>query len=228
MKCLYCHHELDLYLPLSDIFSFSRLENKQVCSACCEAWEPVDQDNACSFCGRKGETEICLDCQNWQKQEADLFGPHQALYYYNDWMKDFLHRYKILGDYALAQIFAEDLKKALKPYHKDYLFTYVPSAEKITTERSFMPAEGLLVATGYPYKTLLKKRADKKQSRLKKADRLKISSDFELLQQHEILQSKKLLILDDIYTTGATFYQVKRILHHAGATDIKTISLLRA
>lgn len=228
MKCLYCHHDLDLHLPLSDIFSFSRLENQQVCTGCREAWEPVTQVNACSICGRKGEPGLCQDCQVWQKQEPDLFSPHIALYYYNDWMKDYLHRYKILGDYALAKIFAEDLRKALKAYRKDYLFTFVPSAERITQERAFMPAEGLLAATGYPYAGLLKKKSDQKQARLKKLDRIKNSSEFDLLQPLENLQASKIFILDDIYTTGATLYQVKRTLNQGGATDIKSISLLRA
>ncbi|HEV5942057.1 TPA: ComF family protein [Streptococcus pneumoniae] len=38
---------------------------------------------------------------------------------------------------------------------------------------------------------------------------------------------KKILLIDDIYTTGATINRVKKLLEEAGAKDVKTFSLVR-
>lgn len=38
---------------------------------------------------------------------------------------------------------------------------------------------------------------------------------------------KKILLIDDVYTTGATINRVKKLLEEAGAKDVKTFSLVR-
>lgn len=38
---------------------------------------------------------------------------------------------------------------------------------------------------------------------------------------------KKILLIDDIYTTGTTINRVKKLLEEAGAEDVKTFSLVR-
>ncbi len=38
---------------------------------------------------------------------------------------------------------------------------------------------------------------------------------------------KKILLIDDIYTTGATVNRVKSMLENVGAEEVKTFSLVR-
>ena len=38
---------------------------------------------------------------------------------------------------------------------------------------------------------------------------------------------KKILLIDDIYTTGATVNRVKSMLENAGAEEVRTFSLVR-
>jgi ComF family protein len=56
--------------------------------------------------------------------------------------------------------------------------------------------------------------------------RLNVRGAF-LVNQPEIIRGKKILLLDDVFTTGATLNECGRILKEAGATRVSVLTLAR-
>jgi predicted amidophosphoribosyltransferase len=48
-----------------------------------------------------------------------------------------------------------------------------------------------------------------------------------LVNQPEIIRGKKILLLDDVFTTGATLNECSRILKEAGAARVSVLTLAR-
>ena len=92
-------------------------------------------------------------------------------------------------------------------------------------ERGFNQVEGLVEAAGFAYLDLLEKREERASSSKSRSERLE--TEFLSLLKVESLFLKKILLIDDIYTTGTTINRVKKLLEEAGAEDVKTFSLVR-
>lgn len=85
--------------------------------------------------------------------------------------------------------------------------------------------EGLLDATNIPYQSLLGKYESQKQSSKNRAERLEAKQMFYLLDEKEV--PEKILLFDDIYTTGATIQLAVELFMKIGRKEIKTFSLTR-
>lgn len=139
-------------------------------------------------------------------------------------MKDFFKRYKFQGDYLLRKVFVPVLKKELHNY-KDYKVAVIPLSNKKFKKRGFNQVEGLLEAAKIPYQDLLNKKDSETQSSKNREGRLQNVGNFTIKENSEI--PSKILLIDDIYTTGATLQDAKRILLENGAKEIMTFSLAR-
>ena len=84
---------------------------------------------------------------------------------------------------------------------------------------------GLLDAAGLPYKELLGKIDSQKQSSKSREERLDAEQVFYLLEEDEL--PEKIILVDDIYTTGATIQLAAGLFMKTGQKEIKTFSLSR-
>ena len=66
----------------------------------------------CPNCYKKGVSSSCQDCQLWCKEGIEV--SHEAIFSYNQAMKDFFNRYKFDGDYILRKVFCYDFKREFK------------------------------------------------------------------------------------------------------------------
>ncbi|WP_238385967.1 ComF family protein, partial [Streptococcus sp. S784/96/1] len=176
----------------------------------------------CPMCYKQGEHDICSDCIYWQKQGKVV--NHQALYCYNSGMKEYFSNYKFQGDYLLRKVFQNDLKLALKSY-RDYTLVPIPLSEQREAERGFNQVIGLLDGLGVPYQELLTKREVKKQSDKSRLERLQSQNPFEL--RIDKVLPDKILLIDDIYTTGMTLQLAAQLFYEKEVKEIKTFSLAR-
>ena len=81
---------------------------------------------------------------------------------------------------------------------------------------------------GLEYKNILKKTINnKEQSSLSKDERLKNVKNVYEIQNKEIIFNKKVVLFDDIYTTGNTTNECSRVLKTNGAKKILVLSLAR-
>lgn len=220
MICLLCAQHLKKNLTFGELL-FLKKEESTLCLACYSSFEMIGEEH-CPNCYKKGVSSSCQDCQLWCKEGIEV--SHEAIFSYNQAMKDFFNRYKFDGDYMLRKVFAMILKEDLKKY-KDYHFVLIPLSPERYAIRGFNQVAGLIEAAGLSHLDILGKREEKASSSKNRSERLATELPFFIKEDSRI--PKKILLIDDIYTTGATVNRVKSMLENAGAKDVKTFSLVR-
>ena len=191
----------------------------------------------CAFCGEllpKGEREICSFCRKKLpyhrngERKADFVPLIAAPLSYEGTVRESLHRYKFGGRTAAAvgyaELMSEEVIRLLDG--KFDVLSYVPLHRKRKRERGYdqalLLAEELGKQIGMEPKTLLVKlRNAPPQSGTGDASarRANISGCYGVLPGAEI-KGKRILLVDDILTTGATLSECARILKLNGAEEV--------
>ncbi|GKV69397.1 amidophosphoribosyltransferase [Sporosarcina sp. NCCP-2716] len=172
---------------------------------------------------------LCADCSK-RFVRADIIeeGPVldrvHSLYAYDDAMRDWLHQYKFLQDVALADVFADELKKALGG--KDIIVP-IPMHPERAVERTFSHVETLLDRAKRPYRQLLEKTTVSVMGEKSRQERLQMEPLFRLADTATI-EPVTYLLVDDIYTTGTTLRQAAELLKEAGAERVEAVTLIRS
>ena len=195
----------------------------------------------CPFCGALspgGEASLCPRCEQalpWAEGtfSAQGFDRGVVVVYYEGAVRESLLRYKFGGcsGYAgvygplLAQRIAEGLGGRFD------LISYVPVSRWRRATRGYDQSELLAraVARCYgvlPVATLHKRRQNRTQSQLHSADarRANVSGVYTPVGP-ERFAGQRVLLIDDIVTTGATLSEAARTLRAAGAADVVCAAL---
>lgn len=219
-SCVLCNSLLDEKLTFCDLLTLTK-PKARACDTCFEKFQRISAQH-CPKCYRDGMGEACMDCQVWIKKGKEV--SHKSCFVYNEAMKDFFSQYKFQGDYALYSVFTEILQKELKGY-SDYTLVPIPvSSEKYQT-RGFNQVTALLEGAKLPFKEVLEKHDTIAQSSKTRKERLQSQRCFKV--KDNIQLPPKILLIDDIYTTGSTLQLAKEILVEAGVKEIVTFSLVR-
>jgi competence protein ComFC len=190
------------------------------CSVCRSKFEKIRGDG-CAICGVPGEG-LCQDCRAWEATEyARTVQSGRSLYRYNEAMQAYLHQYKFLQDVVLAEVFAAELQKELR--HSKSAIVPIPMHPEKLKSRTFSQVDCLLDAAGIPYTHLLLKR-ETVQGKKSRQERLSSSALFSW-NGKDI--PKKVILVDDLYTTGTTMRHAAKALKEAGAEEISLFSLIR-
>lgn len=219
--CLLCQRELKTLLTFTQFLLLNE-ETVELCQNCRETFEKVSAKH-CPACFKSGEENNCRDCRYWLERGKTV--EHSSLYQYNTAMKNFFSRYKFQGDYALRYTFAEEIKVALKPYEKTHQLIPIPISRERMAERGFNQVTGFLEAARLKYDNLLKKEETVKQSSQNRKERLHARQSFSIKKGSHL--KSQILLIDDIYTTGATLQLAKSCFQGAGVKNIVTFSLAR-
>jgi ComF family protein len=143
------------------------------------------------------------------------------------------NHYKVLGE-GLARFAYQVLKEEEGLWQKVDALIPVPLHPKRRRKRGFNQAlviaeelekiRGIEVRRG----VLLKIKNVPAQTSLEAEDREKnVIGAFRVAQEDQI-KGKRLLLIDDVYTTGATVRECSRVLKKAGAKEVKAITLAQA
>lgn len=221
-NCLLCDEELTNQQSLR-ILILMKKDNQTMCDNCKNKFEPISEAS-CKTCCKKSTETFCEDCQEWKRKGKKV--NHKALYYYNEEMKEYFQRYKFQGDQLLACLFAEEVKVALKKY-QGYTIVPIPLSNERNEKRGFNQVTAILEAARIPYQDLLIKKNTKAQSKKKKKERLKNEQAFERIELENQSWPENIVIVDDIYTTGATIERAKEMLIVNGVKEIRSFSLAR-
>ena len=167
---------------------------------------------------------ICPRCeQRFQRIEQPQEEGVVSLFHYNEAMKDYLHRYKFLHDILLAKVFNKILHERLK--NENRLIIPIPMHHENLQLRTFAHIDELLKAASIPFSHHLKKLSTEQQSLKTREERLQTPQLFKVINPTAI-KDKKLLVVDDIYTTGTTINHAKKALLEAGAKTVNGFTLI--
>ena len=220
MKCLLCNDWIESVPKLRDLITFNQREEYS-CVSCKNQFKKLSKER-CQNCNKELHRDTCIDCKLWMKK--GYIPKHLAIYRYEENMKDYFSRYKFMGDYCLRKIFQQEIKANLKSFlKKGYILVPVPLSEERLEERGFNQVKGLL--EGIPYKNIFEKREIEKQSSRTREERLSQDNSFSLKKGIEL--PSKIIIIDDIYTTGSTLYQMVKLLEDLDVKEVLTFSLAR-
>ena len=225
MNCQLCHARLPVRLSLRDLVMLRPLTPPTLCERCRARFTRIDPVHACPGCSRPQEhTRLCPECESWQHQYGWHL-QHQALYTYNDAMKEYMHRYKFGGDYRLRTVFQAEVQQRIRQLGAD-LVVPIPVTQTTMAIRGFNQVLGIL--GDMPVIPVLRHRAVDKvaQSRKTRRQRLQTPQPF-VLTDPAIVRGKRILLVDDIYTTGRTLYHAATLLKAAQCHELVSLSLAR-
>lgn len=196
----------------------------------------------CVFCRRltQKDAPVCPRCLAQlpytgpaARQQFPRLNCYSPLYY-TDEVRSSLLRYKFGGLNAYAKGYGEFLSKCIdeNAVSCDYI-TWVPLSRRRLRRRGYdqarLLAEELSRRMDLPCKpTLRKKRDNRAQSTAGNAEkrRQNVKDVYEALADAEI-RGKRLLLVDDIVTTGATLSACAAELKKAGADLVVGLTLAR-
>ncbi|KAB7706565.1 ComF family protein [Bacillus aerolatus] len=230
--CLLCEEETNRSLNWRQFFLLEA--PPALCLKCHSTFERITGEH-CRTCSKPLAAidpafiadGICSDCLRWEEDltfQGVLTG-NSSLYSYNEAMKEFIARFKYRGDYVLARAFAEEIKEAVKKIPFD-LVVAVPLSEERLYERGFNQAEALAKEAGLETADVFERIHSEKQSKKSRTERLQGPQVFRL-KEKTVISNKKILIIDDIYTTGSTLRQAALLLKQAGAVEVRSLTLAR-
>ncbi len=223
MMCLLCQQPIHEELNLLQALGVMTLDNAMICAPCRQQFQRIT--TACAGCGRQQvDDTLCHDCRRWQQQGQQLLA-HSALYQYNAAMRQYMKAYKFNGDYLLRTVFNHELIQKVHTMAMDVVVP-VPVSDETLLRRGFNQTLGLF--EGIPYQALLQVTQQQKlhQSQRNRAARLKRAQPFAIAVAKD-LANQRVLLVDDVYTTGSTLYHAATLLYQLGAKEVKSLSLAR-
>jgi ComF family protein len=248
-KCLMCGV---LFHPLSsqkilweqESKTIQRITSSFLCNTCSTGTEPI-RSPICSVCGimfktRQGEDHVCGHCieQSWHFKAARAF-----CVYHGD-IRTLIHSLKFKGKIQVAEPLSKLLFSACIRFwnmNSIDLVVPVPLHIKRFRQRGFNQAF-LLVRDWIRFaedlnkaqfririgtNLLLRNRHTKPQIGLGKEDRISnIKNAFRVCDPGKI-KGKRILLIDDVFTTGATVDECAKTLIKTGAVRVDVLTLAR-
>ena len=193
----------------------------------CRASLPWIKEPSCFLCGKpvySEEQELCYDCRRFKKS----FQAGVSLLLYNEETRPIIADFKYHNRRSLSRYFAEEIRARYASRLASWnpgLIVPVPVHKHRKRIRGYnqagLVARDLSVLTGIPYiPDLLLRSSDttplKKLTAQARLDHLKKAFEFNLDYKELAVGGKSVLLIDDIYTTGATLEICTRTLMDAG------------
>lgn len=189
----------------------------------------------CVFCGQtlaRNESGICRNCRTdlpeyaEQRRISGLDGCC-VVWYYEDAVRESLLRYKFHNRPDYADVYGPELSLGiLRQLPGADLLTWVPVSKDRLKERGYDQAELLARAAakelGKPVIRLLDKvRDNSAQSGITDARARKenVQGVYQIRPEGDIA-GKRVILIDDILTTGSTAGECARMLRRAGAAQV--------
>lgn len=221
LRCASCKKHMD---PLDD---------RGVCGCCLEEIKKNPKPY-CESCGRSlpDQETTCWEC----KKVSFAFTQAHSACLYEGALKELIHQFKYNNRIALAKTLAPLLSDFIKE-NGDIIdgidtITFVPLAPDRSRKRGYNQSQILAynISREYaiPHAELLKKtRSTKPQNALSRNERLVNLEGAFRSRKGRDLEEKRILLVDDVMTTGATLNECSKVLLDGGAKEVRCLTLAR-
>jgi len=224
---------LGLFFPKICLSCDERLlENEQfICSSCFNSLKFLE--NICPICGAPKITRKCKICQT----NEFLFNKACSVFMFNKVVQNLIHEFKYNEMTRIAKFMGAlslEYFERFQPFdHIDYIVP-VPLHKVKKRSRGFNQAEYLTreisknMSWEHLPKLIKRKRYTKTQTKLNKDQRKKnVSFAFKINPRYEI-KGKNILLVDDVFTTGATVNSISNVLKEKHANKVFVFTIGRA
>lgn len=216
-----------------------------VCERCLHELRLIDPSLSCTRCGAPFGSLVCTECAPLQEGATPpiVRGPERvlAMAEFTEPLARTIRAYKDAGERRLAPLFAEMLldtaehAEAVAPERYGGILSdadavsFVPATASAFRRRGFdhmeLPARHLCELAGKPLLDALAKHGASDQRALGREGRRR-----EALGAYEVVadvEGMRVLLIDDVVTTGATIAAAADALIDAGALHVDALSLAR-
>lgn len=191
----------------------------------------------CLLCRRvlnDGEVDLCHQCRidappaSISQKKLPFVDSWASIWYYEEKARSSILRYKFYGARSNARGYGRLLAMKLLQLHPEGfdVLTWVPVSKLRKLRRGYDQVQLLADAVGKeldmpPVQLLVKTRHNRPQSGIDgyAHRRANVLGVYRAVQPEQI-QGKRVLLLDDVITTGATLSECARVLLTAGAKEI--------
>ncbi len=224
---------------------FMALMSPFLCITCSGTFLPVESP-ICSKCGivfksRQGEDRVCGDCIETPKN----YGMARSAGIYDQALMSAIHCFKYKGKIQLTRPLGALLFNAFSRYwdkKRIDIIVPVPLHEKKLRIRGFNPSfllvrnwprifemlNGHLPVIPVNRDILARKKWTASQTGLGRKERLQNIKNAFVMKDTSKIEGKKILLVDDVYTTGATAKECAKVLLKGGSKQVDVLTLARA
>ena len=194
------------------------------CKIC---FEPISDNRWCRF---GAASSVCSRCQKEMKPKwhtGKIAGCRLYwLYFYNDTIRSLLYQFKGCGDYELKDVFFAYQRAFLRAKFHSYVLVPAPSYHERDEARGFNHVAALFSCLGLPMMDCLIKTENIKQADLHLEERKQIGRYIQLTDDHHLC-GKKLLLVDDLVTSGSTIKACIKLLRKCRPKKIVVLTMGR-
>lgn len=219
-KCVICSKKTHL-LPL--------------CSACEKTFLIFySSTERCSNCGKLlvSEQNVCTDCrENPVINSIDKIIP---MFSYRLWNKELLFKWKLQGYRKLAYVFAKKVLEIYNNFFSDYVIVPVPPRPGKIKKQGWDQINDLMnylkLQQDIKFMNLLVRTEKEQQKKLNREQRLAHKGTSYIFNKNFSKKElpKKVVIIDDILTTGVTLENCALALKKAGVETVVAITVFIA
>ncbi|MEN3044979.1 MAG: ComF family protein [Candidatus Hydrothermales bacterium] len=180
----------------------------------------------CKNCGRNLKKHRCFVKLNYVDQVFAIFN-------YTEKIKDLIESYKFKRFTNLANFFVPFLLEYLEKIIPEFdILTFVPLHPSKERERGFNQNEIILDKLSnlkkfnYKKDIIIRLKPTKSQAKIEDREkrRKNVENAFKVLLKDEI-KEKRILILDDVFTTGSTLEECAKVLKEKGALKVYALCI---
>lgn len=175
--CKVCFKEFESF-SVHSLF----LENEVICKECLTKYGPIFKEF--TFEGCQG----------------------LAIYQYKDLIREKLFQLKGCYDYELHSSFLSFYKNELRAKYSGFVVIPIPSNKDDDEKRGFNHVEEIFKSIGFQLTKILMKTQHFKQANLNFIERKNVKNVLALNENMKLKENSKILLVDDVMTTGASMH----------------------
>ena len=198
-----------------------------VCHPCLAGLVALCEPQRCRVCSVPlvSESEVCTRCRTREFS----FAANHALFEYRGDIRELVYQFKLRRRRRLALVFAHLLAPVYRDRYGSLPAVPIPGHRRGVRKRGWDPmvevVRALRAIAGVPVLRLLRRGASHEQKGLDFEGRMANLRGTIRVRAGEGQVPAELVLVDDIFTTGATASECARILRLAGARRIEVLTL---
>lgn len=207
-------------------YLFKESQLYPVCNKC-EIKQNFNNKNICSICSYPliSESDICMRCRNVNLNYIS----NRSIFNYSGDIKELLYQYKFKSRKQLSEYFTKYLADFIIQDYADSIIVPVPGRKIVKKKQGWEHIDLLanILKTKYklPVQKILIRKGRKAQKTLSREKRAANLQQNVSIKRNIKLVPKKIVLIDDVFTTGTTINECAGILKKAGVKKIYSLTI---